>query len=166
MTWPVVAGSTGVPPVGAGGGRNTSAPKDTKRGDVPRGRSVKVLIVDDEPSICKALGMALAHAGYEIITARSGDAACTVADTQRVDIMLVDLRIPDMRGDAIFEYAAGVQPHLRDHTLFVTGDISDQAVELIALCRCNYVRKPFDLTVMLDAVAALSPLDQARKSTA
>src|SRR5262252_6616017 len=106
MTWPVVAGSPGAPPVGMGGGRNASAPKDTKR-DVPRGRSVKVLIVDDEPSICKALGMILSHAGYEVITARSGDAACTVADTQRVDIMLVDLRIPDMRGDAIFEYAAG-----------------------------------------------------------
>ncbi len=71
-----------------------------------------------------------------------------------------------MRGDVIFEYAAGVQPHLRYQTLFITGDITDQAVELIGLCRCNYVRKPFDLTEMLDAVAALSPLEQAQKSSA
>jgi DNA-binding NtrC family response regulator len=164
MTWPVVAGSA--PPVGNGGSRSASSPRDAKRGDVPRGRSIRVLIVDDEPSICKALGMALGHAGYEILTAQSGEAAFAVIDTQRVDIMLMDLRIPDMRGDSIFEYAAGVQPHLRDHTLFITGDISDQAIELIALCRCNYVRKPFDLSVMLDAVAALSPLEKARKSSA
>ena len=161
MTWPVVAGSS--PPVG----RTASSPKpgDAKR-DLPRGRTIKVLIVDDEPSICKALGMALGHAGYEIITARSGEAAFAVIDTQRVDIMLTDLRIPDMRGDVIFEYAAGVQPHLRDHTLFITGDISDQAIELIGVCRCNFIRKPFDLSVMLDAVAALSPLEQAQKSSA
>ena len=129
MTWPVIAGSA--PPVGMGTGRNASLPKEAKRGDAARGRSVRVLIVDDEPSICKALGMALGHAGYEILTARSGEAAFAVIDTQRVDILLMDLRIPDMRGDAIFEYAAGVQTHLRDHTLFITGDISDQAVELI-----------------------------------
>lgn len=168
MTWPVIAGSAPPPPVGTGTGRNASLPKEAKRGggDAVRGRSVRVLIVDDEPSICKALGMALGHAGYEILTARSGEAAFAVIDTQRVDILLIDLRIPDMRGDAIFEYAAGVQTHLREHTLFITGDISDQAVELIGLCRCNYVRKPFDLSVMLDAVAALSPLEQARKSSA
>ena len=158
MTWPVVAGSA--PPVG----RTTSSPKEAKR-DLPRGRMIRVLIVDDEPSICKALGMALGHAGYEIITARSGEAAFAVIDTQRIDIMLTDLRIPDMRGDVIFEYAAGVQPNLRDHTLFITGDISDAAVELIAACRCNFIRKPFDLAVMLDAVAALRP-GHVQKSSA
>jgi DNA-binding NtrC family response regulator len=142
-----------------------SSTKDPKR-DAPRGPMIRVLIVDDEPSICKALGMALGHAGYEVITARSGEAAFAVIQTERIDIMLTDLRIPDMRGDVIFEYAAGVQPTLRDHTLFITGDISDQAIELITACRCNFIRKPFDLSVMLDAVAALSPLEQARKSSA
>ena len=163
MTWPVVPGSAPLPPHPVG--RNVTSSKDAKR-DVPRARMVRVLIVDDEPSICKALGMALGHAGYEIITARSGEAAFAVIDTERIDIMLTDLRIPDMRGDVIFEYAAGVQPALRDHTLFITGDISDQAIELIAACRCNFIRKPFDLSVMLDAVSALSPLEQARKSSA
>lgn len=163
MTWPVVAGM-GTMSSGGRGGPMSGSPKDIKR-DVPRGRSVRVLIVDDEPSICKALGMALTHAGYEIITAKSGEAAFTVIDTERLDVLLIDLRIPDMRGDVIFEYAAGVQPNLREHTLFMTGDISDQAFELIAACRCNFIRKPFDLSVMLDAVAALSPREQA-KSTA
>jgi DNA-binding NtrC family response regulator len=164
MTWPVVPGK-GAMSAGAGSGRGSASPRDAKR-DLPRGRSIRVLIVDDEPSICKALGMALAHAGYEVITARSGEAAFTVIDTERVDTMLIDLRIPDMRGDVIFEYAAGVQPTLREHTLFMTGDISDQAIELIAACRCNYIRKPFDLSVMLDAVAAISPIEQVQKSSA
>jgi DNA-binding NtrC family response regulator len=141
------------------------SPKDAKR-DLPRGRLVRMLIVDDEPSICKALGMAFTHAGYEVLTARSGEAAFATIDTQRIDVLLIDLRIPDMRGDVIFEYAAGVQPKLRDHTLFMTGDISDQAFELIAACRCNYIRKPFDLNDMFSAVAAVTPMEHAAKSSA
>ncbi len=160
MTWPVVPGS------GTGnGGRGVQASKDVRR-DMPRGRSVRLLIVDDEPSICKALDMAFTHAGYEVTTAKSGEAAIATVQTERVDVLLIDLRIPDVRGDEVFEYAAGVQTGLRDHTLFMTGDISDQAVELIAACRCNFIRKPFDLSVMLDAVAALSPREQAQKSSA
>ena len=159
MTWTVVPGSGPVV------GRTPNPPKDSRR-DLPRPQAVRVLIVDDEPSICKALGMALGHAGYEVLTAKSGEAACSVVETDAVDVMLVDLRIPDMRGDMIFEYAAGVQPHLRHRTLFMTGDISDQAFELIAACNCHFIRKPFDLSVMLDAVAALSPITEAQKSSA
>ncbi len=160
MTWPVVPGlGTGI------GGRGVLTPKDARQ-EMPRARSVRVLIVDDEPSICKALDMAFTYAGYEVITAKSGEAAIATVQTERIDVLLVDLRIPDVRGDEVFEYAAGVQPPLREHTLFMTGDISDQAVELIAACRCNYIRKPFDLSVMLDAVAALAPIEEARKSSA
>lgn len=159
MTWTVVPGS------GPAIGRATSPPKESRR-DVPRTPAVRVLIVDDEPSICKALGMALGHAGYEVFTAKSGEAACSVVETESLDVMLVDLRIPDMRGDMIFEYAAGVQPNLRHSTLFMTGDISDQAFGLIAACKCHFIRKPFDLSVMLDAVAALSPITEAQKSSA
>ena len=63
------------------------------------------------------------------VTAITADALAKndIRDLSRVDILLIDLRIPDMRGDAIFEYAAGVQTHLREHTLFITGDISDAA---------------------------------------
>ena len=160
MTWPVVPGmGTGI------GGRGVSSAKDVRR-DLPRGRLVRLLVVDDEPSICKALGMAFTHAGYDVITAKSGEAAIATIQTERIDVLLIDLRIPDVRGDEVFEYAAGVQPDLRDHTLFMTGDISDQAIELIAACRCNFIRKPFDLSVMFDAVGALSPIEHVRKSSA
>ena len=159
MTWTVVPGS------GPAVERAPSAPRESRRGP-PRLQAVRVLIVDDEPSICKALSMALSQAGYEVFTAKSGEAACSVVETESIDVMLTDLRIPDMRGDMIFEYAAGVQPNLRHATLFMTGDISDQAFEMIAACNCNFIRKPFDLSVMTDAVAALAPITEAQKSSA
>ncbi len=64
---------------------------------------------------------------------------------------------PDIRGDVIFEVAAGHQPHLRYQTLFTTGDITSRAIELISACGCKYLRKPFDLVVMEAAIAALTP---------
>jgi len=159
MTWTVVPGS------GPATGLGQNPPKEPRR-ELPRPQAVRVLIVDDEPSICKALGLALSNAGYEVLIAKSGETACSVVETESVDVMLVDLRIPDMRGDMIFEYAAGVQPNLRHSTLFMTGDISDQAIGLIAACKCHFIRKPFDLSVMTDAVAALSPIVEAQKSSA
>ncbi|HEY4218944.1 MAG TPA: response regulator [Gemmatimonadaceae bacterium] len=124
------------------------------------GKKSRVLIVDDEPSICKALTMALTRAGYEAIAAQSGESALAIIRSEHVDVMLIDLRIPDMRGDVIFEVAAGHQPHLRFQTLFMTGDITDRAQSLIAACKCNYIRKPFDLRDLTDAVSALAPRSQ------
>lgn len=117
----------------------------------------KVLIVDDEPAICKALKIALERAGYEAIAAQSGDSALTVLSLEAVDVLLLDLRIPDTRGDVVFELAAATHPHLRNQTLFMTGDISDRAHKLIQSCKCPMIRKPFELREMIAAVDALVP---------
>jgi DNA-binding response OmpR family regulator len=117
----------------------------------------RVLVVDDEPAICRALSIALARAGYEVLTAQSGDAALSMLASERVDVMVIDLRIPDTRGDVVFELAAATHPHLRHQTLFMTGDISEKAHKLILSCKCPSVRKPFELRELITAVGALAP---------
>ncbi len=122
-----------------------------------RSNRVRVLVVDDEPSICKALEIALSRSGYDVITVESGETATTLLRAEHFDVMLVDLRIPDMRGDTIFEFAAATQPHLRTATLFMTGDITERAQKLIGACRCPTLHKPFDLRDVLDSISALTP---------
>jgi two-component system response regulator GlrR len=117
------------------------------------GQQTHVLLVDDEPAICKALSLALSRAGYRVSTALSGEAAMSVVRGEHVDILVVDLRIPDMRGDSLFELAAAMQPHLRARTLFTTGDITERAQELIEACNCPLLRKPFDLKDLIDWVS-------------
>lgn len=151
MTWKVVPGNAGAQQPKSGNG---SQAKEQMTHGKP---TVRVLVVDDEPSICKALTMALSRSGYEAIAAQSGEGALAIVRNEHVDVMLIDLRIPDMRGDVIFEVAAGHQPHLRYQTLFMTGDITERAHKLIAACKCHFLRKPFDLRDMTDAVAALAP---------
>ena len=121
------------------------------------GQLTHVLLVDDEPAICKALSLALTRAGFRCSTALSGETAMSIVRGEHVDVLVLDLRIPDMRGDAFFELASAMQPHLRSRTLFTTGDITERAQELIEACRCPMLRKPFDLKELIDWVKGVQP---------
>ncbi len=127
---------------------------------------IRILIVDDEPAICRALTIAFQRAGYVAFHAISGAAALDLLGREPIDVLVVDFRIPDGRGDVTYHYAAAIQPHLRDQTLMVTGDVSERAELLLDSCGCPYLRKPFSLTDILDAVRALAPgrLDIARRA--
>jgi two-component system response regulator GlrR len=128
------------------------------------GQLTHVLLVDDEPAICKALALALSRAGFRVSTALSGETAMSIVRGEHVDVLVVDLRIPDMRGDALFELAAAIQPHLRSRTLFTTGDITERAQELIEACRCPLLRKPFDLKDLIDWVRGVQPMEKGQSA--
>jgi two-component system KDP operon response regulator KdpE len=131
---------------------------DADEGVMQRDRErTRVLVVDDEPAICKALTIALQRAGYDALSAQSGDSALALLANEHIDILLIDLRIPDTRGDVVFELAAATHPHLRHQTLFMTGDISERASRLVASCKCPMIKKPFELREMFAAVEALVP---------
>jgi DNA-binding NtrC family response regulator len=121
-----------------------------------------VLLVDDEPAICKALSIALTRAGYRASSALSGESAMEIIRGEHVDAQIVDLRIGDMRGDTYFELSAAMQTHLRKRTLFTTGDITEQAQQLIEACACPLLRKPFDLKDLVAWVQNLRPLSKGQ----
>lgn len=112
-----------------------------------------VLVVDDEESVCRALDVLLHRAGYEAITTRTGGAAKEILAIRAVDCLILDYRIPDVRGDVIFAYAIAHQPHLARATVFITGDITDRARAAIEDTGCPMVLKPFDIAVLLDRIA-------------
>jgi DNA-binding response OmpR family regulator len=118
---------------------------------------IRVLIVEDDPAICQLLKAALKRARYEPIAAQSGDSALAVLALEPVDVLLLDLRIPDTRGDVVFELAAANHPHLRHQTLFMTADHSERADKLIQSCKCKCITKPFELKKMIASIDALVP---------
>ena len=140
--------------------KGQSAHWQREEGWMSYGPKTRVLVVDDEPSICRALAIVLADAGYDVETVVSGETASSLLRTERFDALIVDLRVPDMRGDILFALASALQPRLRNATLFITGDITERAEQLIAACACPMLRKPFDLGDVLEAVAALAPRRQ------
>lgn len=58
----------------------------------------RVLIVDDEPQIGKIFGLKLKLAGYDVLSVNSGADAIELVRTQKFDIMLLDILMPDVTG--------------------------------------------------------------------
>lgn len=118
----------------------------------------RVLVVDDEPSIARALEICCKRAGYDTLAATSGEEALRLLGELHVDVLITDLRMPDLRGDVLFHLATAMQPHLRVQTLFVTGDLTPRAKELIAACGAvQMLHKPFELADVVQTVRALLP---------
>ncbi len=128
------------------------------------GDRVRVLVVDDEPSICLALKIALTRAGHDVVAVHSGEEAQKRIMTEWFDVLIADLRMKDMRGDVVYYVALGAQPHLRHCTVFLTGDITDAAERLIDATGCMLLRKPFELAEVLGIVQTLCP--RARPASA
>ncbi len=120
---------------------------------------LRVLVVDDEPSICRALVIALERAGCVAMSVTSGSAALDLLRHEPVDVLVMDLRMPDLRGDVVAHFAAALQPRLRGATLMITGDVTEDGEELLDVLGCPYMRKPFRLADVIATVFALAPAD-------
>jgi len=107
----------------------------------------QVLVVDDEPQIRRALRVALRANGYKVAEAASGEVALDVAATQSVDVVILDLALPDMDGVQVCE-------RLREWSrvpiivLSVHGD-DDTKVRALDAGADDYVTKPFSVPELL-----------------
>ena len=117
-------------------------------------RALRVLVVDDEPSICQAMALLLACHGLQVVTALTGPEAKVQLTTSRFDVLIIDLRLRDTRGDILYNEILRTDPSFAERTLFITGDISAEAERLIAATNCPYLRKPFDVMLAVQAIAA------------
>lgn len=115
---------------------------------------VRILLVDDEPSIRQAFATLLTREGYDVQVAAGGEAAERVLNLGTIDCLILDYRIPDVRGDLFYEYALSVQPQLRRQTVFITGDIAPSTHETLDATGCRVLLKPFDVEELLAAVSA------------
>jgi DNA-binding NtrC family response regulator len=102
----------------------------------------RVLVVDDEPSVCDACHEALAIEGYMVDTALSGEKALEVLGTSRYDIILLDLKMPGMSGMEALEKLKEVAP--KADVVMMTGYATvESAVDAMKLGAIDYIKKPF-----------------------
>lgn len=116
----------------------------------------RILLVDDDPAVGKALAVVLRRAGFDV-TLAGGTAEATELLDQRFDAMVLDLRMPGMRGDSFYYLACARQPWLSCRAVFVTGDITAQAEEIIDNTGCRFLLKPFLTEELLAELALVVP---------
>ena len=103
-----------------------------------------VLVVDDEEPIRRLLQKELANERREIHAAADGGAALALIRSHWFDVILLDLRLPDVGGlDLLIQMRESV-PHAEVIMITGHGDV-DIAVEAMKLGACDFIRKPFHL---------------------
>src|SRR6202140_1630716 len=112
----------------------------------------KVLVIDDEPQILRALRINLSVRGYEVFTAATGAEALRVAADHRPDVVVLDLGLPDMSGN---EVLAGLRGWLNAPVIVLSArtDSSDK-VEALDAGADDYVTKPFGMDEFLARLRA------------
>jgi two-component system KDP operon response regulator KdpE len=108
---------------------------------------VRILVVDDEPAICRMLSVALGGHGYQVRDARTGEAGLVEAATWRPDLLILDLGLPDMEGHEVIR-------RLREWADLpvIILSVRDQDSEKITALDAgadDYLTKPFSMGELL-----------------
>jgi DNA-binding NtrC family response regulator len=121
-------------------------------------RAPRLLVVDDEESIRQALARFFGRRGWAVDEAGDGRAAfARLLDAEAsgapYDLVLSDVRMPDVSGVALHDWIARTRPTLLERVVFATGDdASAESADFIRRTRCRVLAKPFDA----DTLAALA----------
>ncbi|MFQ5611116.1 MAG: response regulator transcription factor [Anaerolineae bacterium] len=102
---------------------------------------IRLLIVDDEPQIRSALVRALSLVGYQVESAATGQQALALLEAAPCDLMVLDLRLPDLDGVEVMEQARSMQPDLL--IIVLTGYATlESAIAAVKFYAADYLQKP------------------------
>jgi heterodisulfide reductase subunit A len=111
------------------------------REEVDKGQG-QILVMEDEASVAEGLEMILKEKGYQVDLARTGKEALKVLDRNEFDLLVADLRLPDMNGMDVIREAR--KKKNRAEVLVITGYGSvPSAVEAMKAGVIDYLPKPF-----------------------
>ena len=123
------------------------------------GDKKKILVVDDERDIVKALMIRLQTSGYEVVTAFDGAQGVFMAHKEKPDLVILDIRMPAGDGFSVAQRLRRSSHTWMIPIIFLTGSpergAEERAMEMGARF---YIKKPYDPEELLDAIRrALEP---------
>ncbi|WP_283137426.1 response regulator transcription factor [Rhizohabitans arisaemae] len=114
----------------------------------------RVLVVDDEPQILRALRINLAARRYEVAVARDGADALRQADAWHPDLVLLDLGLPDVAGTQVIR---GLRARLAVPIIVLSGRVgSRDKVEALDAGADDYITKPFAVDELFARIRAVT----------
>jgi len=113
-----------------------------------------ILVIDDEPGIVSALARLLQRDGYVVETAGNGRDGLAALQMKRYDVILCDLRMPELDGRGFYAHLRQRAPTLCQRVIFLTGDSSaadNQA--FLAQCGRPWLDKPCSTATIRRVIA-------------
>jgi DNA-binding response OmpR family regulator len=113
----------------------------------------RLLIIEDEPKLASFVTRALQSAGYGVDVADDGRSGLTMALTGAYAVVVLDLTLPSLSGEAVLKELLAERPDQQVLILSARSDVSDR-VRFLELGAADYVTKPFVLSELIARVGA------------
>jgi PAS domain S-box-containing protein len=114
-----------------------------------------ILIVDDDEGQRSTLTDILEASSYEVASAGSGAEGIRLAEQNDFDLLIVDLRLPDMSGLEVLERVEAVRPS--SEALMITGHASfESAAQAVRASTVGYLTKPVDIDTLLTIIKGVA----------
>jgi hypothetical protein len=108
------------------------------------------LLVVGNRAIADQVKVVLQDIPWTIRVAESVQQAVNIGTYDRIDALVVVMRLPDGRGDTVFWYLAAAYPHLHSHTLFLLHDSSESTI--CSITKCPWLALPLTTTALQEAL--------------
>ena len=111
-----------------------------------------ILVVEDDQALAEALQDTLATAGYNVVLAENGRLALGQLEETSVDLVVSDINMPQMSGDALLKRVKTLYPDIPVILMTAYGTI-EQAVDAMRDGAVDYMVKPFEAEVLINMVS-------------
>jgi two-component system NtrC family sensor kinase len=113
----------------------------------------RILVIDDEPVIVDLCKRILTKEGHNVQVSSNGEEALQIIVNDRFDILICDIKMPQMNGEKFYHELKEKAPHLAKKLIFTTGDvISNKTKRFLESSKHFYLPKPFKTRDLLDAI--------------
>ncbi len=117
-----------------------------------------ILIIDDDRDIARGMSARLKHAGFDVITERTGECGLHAAETKLPDAVILDVRMPGMSGLTVLERLQSNEITRGIPTIMVSASLVDHQRSL-ELGASQFMQKPYDANVLLLTLRSLLNTD-------
>ncbi|NUO55859.1 MAG: response regulator transcription factor [Hamadaea sp.] len=148
---PASVNSATVTPVSVASSAGSAQRGQLRRAD---GSPVRMLVVDDEPTLAELLSMALRYEGWEVRSAADGGSAVRTAREFRPDAVVLDMMLPDFDGLQVLRKLRADAPEVPVLFLTAKDSVEDRVAGLTA-GGDDYVTKPFSIEELVARLRAL-----------
>lgn len=116
----------------------------------------RILVVEDERIIRELIDAFLLSMGFTITATSSAREAIAFLQRERFDAIVSDIRMPDAGGVELRDFVVKESPDLAGKMLFIVGEaVTPEIREFLAASGCEWIPKPFNLTLLLAKVEAI-----------
>ena len=118
-------------------------------------RQITILIVEDDQDLREVLATSLRNEGYQVISAQDSDEAIASVKARKVNIVFMDICLPDMNGVKVYKAIKKIQPAVT--TVMMTGFfVQDLVDEAISAGAYDILYKPFTMDDILKVIKKIT----------